>query len=91
MESKREQAVVGLFVLIAAGLLIVTIFILSGTFSGGLVPYHAYFKNAGGLMPGTEVRYAGGPPIGRLSRKSARDPKIPRGWKLISILMLPFR
>jgi phospholipid/cholesterol/gamma-HCH transport system substrate-binding protein len=76
MESKREQAVVGLFVLVAAGLLIVTIFILSGTFSSGLVPYHAYFKNAGGLMPGTEVRYAGGPPIGRI-KKVAPDPKDP--------------
>ena len=31
MESKREQALVGLFVLVAAGLLIVTVFLLSGT------------------------------------------------------------
>jgi phospholipid/cholesterol/gamma-HCH transport system substrate-binding protein len=66
MESKREQALVGLFVLVAAGLLIATVFILSGTFDRGLTPYHSYFKNAGGLAPGAEVRYAGGPPVGRV-------------------------
>jgi phospholipid/cholesterol/gamma-HCH transport system substrate-binding protein len=76
MESKREQALVGLFVIVAAGLLIVTVFILSGTFSSGLVPYHAYFKNAGGLMPGTEVRYLNGPPVGRI-KKVMPDPKDP--------------
>lgn len=76
MESKREQALVGLFVLVAAGLLIVTVFLLSGTLNRGLVPYHAYFKNAGGLGPGAEVRYAGGPPVGRV-HKVAPDPHDP--------------
>ena len=66
MEPKREQALVGLFVLIAAGILIGTVFLLSGTFNRGDIPYRAYFKNAGGLGPGSEVRYAGGPPIGRV-------------------------
>lgn len=66
MDSKREQAVVGLFVLIAAGLLIVTVFLISGAFTQGDIRYRAYFKNAGGLIPGTEVHYAGGPPIGRV-------------------------
>src|SRR5262249_50581361 len=28
--------------------------------------FHSYFKNAGGLRPGGEVRYAGGPPVGRI-------------------------
>jgi phospholipid/cholesterol/gamma-HCH transport system substrate-binding protein len=74
MESRNEQALVGLFVLVASGLLIVTLFLLSGTFSHGLVPYHAYFKNAGGLVPGAEVRYAGGPPVGRV-QKVAPDPQ----------------
>jgi phospholipid/cholesterol/gamma-HCH transport system substrate-binding protein len=74
MEAKREQALVGLFVLIAAGLLIVVVFLLSGTMTQGDTPYKAYFKNAGGLAPGSEVHYAGGPPIGRV--KSVRpDPK----------------
>jgi phospholipid/cholesterol/gamma-HCH transport system substrate-binding protein len=68
MDSKREQAVVGLFVLVAAGLLITVVFLLSGTGSRGQVPYRTYFKNAGGLAPGTEVRYAGGPAIGRVKR-----------------------
>ena len=66
MESKREQALVGLFVLIAAGLLVVTVLLLSGTFGRGNITYRAYFKNAGGLAPGSEVRYAGGPAVGRV-------------------------
>src|SRR5271167_1541215 len=76
MESKREQALVGLFVLVAAGLLIVTVFLLSGTFSRGNTPYRAYFKNAGGVGPGAEVRYAGGPPVGRVMKVEV-DPKDP--------------
>src|SRR5580700_7201523 len=68
MDSKREQALVGLFVLVVAALLITTLFILNGSFNKGDIPYHAYFKNAGGLGPGTEVRYAGGPPVGRVSK-----------------------
>jgi phospholipid/cholesterol/gamma-HCH transport system substrate-binding protein len=66
MDSKREQAFVGLFVLVVAALLIGTLFVLSGTFSGSDTPFRTYFKNAGGLGPGAEVRYAGGPPIGRI-------------------------
>ena len=72
MESKREQALVGLFVLVAVGLLVLTVFLLSGSFNSGDIPYHAYFKNAGGLEPGSEVRYAGGPPVGRVSKVAAR-------------------
>ena len=53
MESKREQALVGLFVIVASALLIATILYLSGSLSSGLVPYHTYFKNAGGMIPGT--------------------------------------
>src|SRR5580700_46553 len=68
MEAKREQALVGLFVLVVAALLITTLLILNGSFNKGDLPYHAYFKNAGGLGPGTEVRYAGGPPVGRVSK-----------------------
>lgn len=73
MESKRENALVGLFTLVAAALLIFVVFLLSGTFGKGNVPYHAYFKNAGGLSPGSEVRFAGGPPIGRV-QKVQSDP-----------------
>jgi phospholipid/cholesterol/gamma-HCH transport system substrate-binding protein len=59
MKSKREEALVGLFVCIAAALLIGTVLAVSGTFSSGGVPYHTYFKSAGGLLPGAMVRYAG--------------------------------
>jgi phospholipid/cholesterol/gamma-HCH transport system substrate-binding protein len=76
MESKREQAFVGLFVLVATGLLVFVVFLLSGTMESGNVPYHAYFKNAGGVAPGTEVHYAGGPPVGRV-KKVVADPKDP--------------
>jgi len=74
MEAKQEQALVGLFVLVATGLLTITVFLLSGTLRRGGIPYRAYFKNAGGLGPGTEVRYAGGPPVGRV-KKVASDPQ----------------
>ena len=73
MEAKREQALVGLFVLVAGGLLIITLVLLSGALTTGDTTFHAFFKNAGGLQPGSEVRYAGGPPIGRV-RKVQVDP-----------------
>jgi len=66
MEARREQAAVGLFVLIAAGLLIVTVFALGGAFSSSPVTYRAYFPFAGGIEPGATVRYGGGPKIGRV-------------------------
>jgi phospholipid/cholesterol/gamma-HCH transport system substrate-binding protein len=74
MESKREQAFVGLFTLVAAGLLVAVVFLLNGGIGKGRVSYRAYFKNAGGLSPGGEVRYAGGPPIGRVE-KVMSDPQ----------------
>ncbi len=76
MKQRRELALVGLFVLVAAGLLFVTVFVLSGKLTSGAIPYRAYFKNAGGLGPGTQVRYAGGPPVGRVQtvRSDPRDP-----------------
>ncbi|MGH9617445.1 MAG: MlaD family protein [Candidatus Acidiferrales bacterium] len=66
MQAKRERALVGLFILGAAGLLIATLFSLSGVLGHGEPVYRAYFNNAGGLAPGSEVRYAGGPPVGRV-------------------------
>jgi phospholipid/cholesterol/gamma-HCH transport system substrate-binding protein len=73
MESKRENVLVGLFTLVAAALLVVVVLLLSGTFGKGTTSYRAYFKNAGGLAPGSEVRYAGGPPIGRVEKVTS-DP-----------------
>lgn len=66
MQAKRERAFVGLFILAAAGLLVVTLFSLSGVFGRSAPVYRAYFNNAGGLAAGSEVRYAGGPPVGRV-------------------------
>ncbi len=57
--STREQALVGVFVLVAAALLIGTVLAVSGFFSSGGVPHHTYFKSAGGLVPGAIVRYGG--------------------------------
>lgn len=67
MNSKREQIWVGLFVLIASGLLIGTVLAVSGAFAGGDIPYHSYFKSAAGLVPGATVRF-GGMKAGRVER-----------------------
>ena len=75
MESKREQAFVGVFVIIAASLLIVTIFAIGGAFGRAGMNFHAYFKNAGGLEPGSLVRYAG-IRVGRVEKVYV-DPKDP--------------
>lgn len=68
MESKREQAWVGLFVLVAAAVLIGTIFVMSGTFGRATRTYHAYFAFAGWIEPGMSVRYSGGPKVGRVEK-----------------------
>jgi len=68
MEQKREQALVGLFVLVAAGILLVTIFTLSGALGPAAKTYHAHFTFSGGIEPGAVVRYAGGPKIGRVEQ-----------------------
>jgi phospholipid/cholesterol/gamma-HCH transport system substrate-binding protein len=59
MNSRREQVWVGLFVLVAAALLIGTVLSVAGTFSRGNIPHRAYFKFAGGLEPGAAVRFGG--------------------------------
>src|SRR5713101_3225152 len=74
MGTKSEQAMVGLFVLIAGAVLVVTVFVLSGASGGSASSYRAYFAFAGGLEPGATVRYAGGPKVGRVE-KLQLDPK----------------
>jgi phospholipid/cholesterol/gamma-HCH transport system substrate-binding protein len=76
MESSREQALVGLFVLVASAVLVAAVFILSGAFGGTAATYHAFFPFAGGLEPGATVRYSGGPKVGRVE-KLQLDPKDP--------------
>src|SRR3989454_10872729 len=68
VDSKREQAMVGLFVLIAGAVLVATVFALTGAFGGTAATYRAYFPFAGGLEPGATVRYAGGPKVGRVEK-----------------------
>jgi phospholipid/cholesterol/gamma-HCH transport system substrate-binding protein len=68
MEPKREQALVGLFVLIAGATLIATVLAMSGVFGRTTKTYHASFAFAGGVEPGTTVRYAGGPKVGHVDR-----------------------
>jgi len=72
--TRREEAFVGLFVLIAAALLIATLFALTGVFGRGDNRYRTLFRNAGGLRPGTSVHYQGGPPVGRVEAVRT-DPK----------------
>src|SRR5215475_6655568 len=76
MEAKREQAIVGLFVLIAGGLLVATVFALGGAFAGPAKTFHAYMPFAGGIEPGATVRYAGGPKVGRVEQLRI-DPQNP--------------
>src|SRR5215470_6619384 len=76
MQSKREQAMVGVFVIIAAAVLVATVFALSGAFGGSASTFRAYFPFAGGLEPGSTVRYAGGPKVGQV-QKLQLDPGNP--------------
>jgi len=76
MQERREQAFVGFFVLIAAALLIFTVFGITGAFQGPAKTYHAKFPNAAGLEPGASVHYAGGQKIGRVEKMQI-DPADP--------------
>lgn len=81
-QSKREQAMVGFFVLVAAVLLVYTVFALSGISSRNSKTFHTYFPFAGGVEAGTEVRYSGGPKIGRIE-KVAIDPQDPARTEVV--------
>jgi phospholipid/cholesterol/gamma-HCH transport system substrate-binding protein len=59
MNSRREQVWVGIFVLVAAALLIAAALSMSGVFSRGNIPHRAYFKFGGGLERGAVVRFGG--------------------------------
>ncbi len=67
MDAMRERTLVGLFVLIAGGLLLGTMVVISGGLGTATVPYRTYFKFAGGVQPGAPVRY-GGMPVGKVRR-----------------------
>ena len=82
MQSKREQAFVGLFVLVAAGVLLATVFGISGAFGRSTKTYHAFFPFAGGLESGAQVRYSGGPKVGRVERLRI-DPQNPARIEIV--------
>ena len=63
----RERTLVGLFVLIAGGLLVGTMLAISGGLGVAAVSHRAYFKFAGGVQPGAPVRY-GGLTVGKVTR-----------------------
>jgi phospholipid/cholesterol/gamma-HCH transport system substrate-binding protein len=67
MEANRERTVVGLFVLIAGGLLFSTLLALSGGLGKSTIPHRTYFKFAGGVQPGAPVRF-GGLAVGKVTR-----------------------
>lgn len=68
MEERREQLLVGIFVIVAAALLVYTVFSLSGAFATPTRTFHAKFQNVAGLEPGASVRYEGGPKAGRIEK-----------------------
>jgi phospholipid/cholesterol/gamma-HCH transport system substrate-binding protein len=76
MKARRDQAVVGLFVIIASALLVGTVFAISGVAGRTVKTYRAYFRFAGAIEPGATVRYAGGPKVGRVEQIRI-DPKNP--------------
>ena len=76
MNAKSEQTLVGLFVLVAAAVLIATVFAISGAFGRSVKTFHTYFGFAGGLEPGATVRYSGGTKAGRVE-KMRIDPEDP--------------
>ena len=67
MNTLRERTMVGLFVLIGAGLLFGTMLAVSGGLGVSTVAHLAYFKFAGGVQAGAPVRY-GGMSVGKVTR-----------------------
>ena len=82
MAGKREHVFVGLFVLVAAAVLIGMVFAISGAFGRTTKNFHAYFPFAGGIEPGSTVRYAGGPKVGHVE-KLVIDPKDPARMEIV--------
>jgi len=74
--SKSQSAMVGIFVLVAAAVLIAMVFAIGGAFHGDVKKYHSEFAFAGGIEQGTTVRYAGGPKVGRVEHVQI-DPQNP--------------
>ena len=76
MNPRSEQALVGLFVLVATAVLVGTVFAISGAFGRSTHTFHSFVPFAGGIESGSGVRYSGGPKIGRVDRVRI-DPQNP--------------
>ncbi|HUO31186.1 MAG TPA: MlaD family protein [Bryobacteraceae bacterium] len=63
----RERTLVGLFVLVAVGLLVGAMLAISGGVATSTVKHRTFFKFAGGVQAGAPVRY-GGMTVGRVTR-----------------------
>ncbi len=59
MNSRSEQVWVGVFVLVAAALLVAAVLAVTGAFTRGNIPHRAYFKFGGGLESGAVVQFGG--------------------------------
>ena len=59
MVNRREQLWVGLFVMIAAAVLVAVVLSASGAFGSKGARHRAYFKFAAGLAPAAPARYGG--------------------------------
>jgi phospholipid/cholesterol/gamma-HCH transport system substrate-binding protein len=82
MNPKSEQALVGLFVIVATAVLIGTVFAISGAFGRSTHTYRAFFPFAGGIESGSGVRYSGGPKIGRVDHVRI-DPQNPARIEIV--------
>src|SRR6267378_930603 len=83
MNPRSEQALVGLFVLVATAVLVGTVFAISGAFGRSTHTYHSFVTFAGGIESGSGVRYSGGPKIGRVDRVLI-DPQNPARIEITS-------
>ena len=59
MGATRERALVGLFVVVAGALLLVSVLAISGGMGKSGVPHRTFFKYAGGVQSGAAVRFGG--------------------------------
>jgi len=72
----KTEAKVGLFVIVCAAILLVTVYrVSSAQIKGARVSYKTYLRNAGGLEPGADVLF-GGITVGDVTavRPDAQDP-----------------
>jgi phospholipid/cholesterol/gamma-HCH transport system substrate-binding protein len=82
MQAKKEQAFVGLFVIVAVVILVATALALSGAFASSTTRFKTYVPFAGGLEAGSAVRYAGGTKVGRVEQLRI-DPKDPTRMEMV--------